>query len=169
MAQVETVTSVPSEVPLWLCPQLNFYAYPGAMSCAELNNRVRAGHTVEGRRRIEIKRPERPGEGVRYAGVSAPGEERLSQLFGGALGAAVDDGSAAAAAAGTAGRQQGDAPPDTPATAALGRATPVMTVAPAWGSLAGDGNRVQGASGSLIPPDGVGEGLDDLEEEWLHA
>lgn len=188
LAQVETVTSVPSEVPLWLCPQLSFHAYPETLPHGELNRRLRAGQLVDGRRRIEVIRPERPGEGVRYDGASLPGDERLSLLFGGALGAAVDDSSGSVAvfagapvpgAAASGVWRPGEQPfgdcgvlgTDAAGFGGGGRASsgPSVTVAPAWGSLAGDGNRTPGASGSLAQPDGIGDGLEDLEEDWLHA
>ncbi|CAE7520969.1 ATG18G [Symbiodinium natans] len=92
LAFAETATHLPIQIPLWLCPQLRIFAYPDT-SRDELNASLRAGQMVPGRREMEISRSEHPGETVLYHSQAAAGDE-LRQLFGGALGAAVDEASA---------------------------------------------------------------------------
>lgn len=160
-------THVPAEVPLWLCPQLTFYTYPPSLSKADLNAMLRADRPVPHRRRVPISRPERPGDGVRYDGgaASPDSEERLSRLFGGALGAAVDDvtavgrSQASAQGAGSGGRAPGRG----------GAQRRTMTVAPAWGIVADAHLGDDAGSSTLAQPDGVGGGLEEVEEDWLKA
>lgn len=170
LSQVETSTHVPLEVPLWLCPQLSFHTYPDSVPAHELNEALRIGAApVEAhcRRRVVVRRPDRPGDRVRYDGVSRPGEERLSELFGGALEAAVGSGSLDAVTSSEA--LQGFV--SAPLGYAAGRALPAVALAPAWGSIAEQLQFVEdddAADGcNLAQVDGVGAGLEFVEEDWL--
>mmetsp|Transcript_82943 Transcript_82943/g.231354 ORF Transcript_82943/g.231354 Transcript_82943/m.231354 type:complete len:886 (-) Transcript_82943:97-2754(-) len=189
LSQVETSTHVPVEVPVWLCPQLSFHTYPSTSSADELNAALRTGAEIPGRARVAVKRPERPGEGVRYGAASALGEERLSQLFGGAIGAALDDAPATAPSvpsSGSAAARSTMANEDVcggggemesqlgcqAATSPARRAVPVVAIAPAWGAIAeqrplDEDDECGGPN--LAQVDGIGTGLDDVEEDWLQA
>lgn len=63
----ETSTHLPQTVPIWMCPQLRFYAYAskGSAQAAETNAALRSGHVVA-RRRLEILRPELPENAVSF-------------------------------------------------------------------------------------------------------
>lgn len=97
LSQVETATHVLGEVPLWFWPQLSFHVYPESIPASEVNKTLRAGNTFADKRPLRFRRLERPGDGVRYnAGDTSPssaplGEELLSQLVTGALGATVSE------------------------------------------------------------------------------
>lgn len=151
-SQIETATHVPMEVALWLSPQLSFYSYPASVRSCELNRALRAGEAVPDCKRIAVSRPERLGDRIHYFGAPAPSEERLSELFGGALGAAVDDAPQPTAPVATSRRRE-------------------LAVAPAWGSIGDPHALASGAcGGSLEQADGIGPGLaEDLEEDWLRA
>ncbi|CAE8616596.1 unnamed protein product [Polarella glacialis] len=188
LSSVEMATHVPMEVPIWICPQLSFHAYPAGLPRAELNAMLREGRPIPGRRKIPVSRPERPGDGVRYGGgtPSADAEEQLSRLFDGALGAAVDDarwlpsgrGSARSQAAGSIRTDEsvavtardGGQPSAVSGTESQRSAS--LAVAPAWGSIANAhlaSGTTAAADMSLLQMDGVGGGLEEVEEDWLKA
>jgi len=175
LSSVEMSTHVPMEVPLWLSPQLSFHSYPANVPRSELNTALRAGQAIPGRRRIVVSRPERPGEGVRYdGGANSPGrEERLSRLFGGALGAAVDDvpASTTVAAAPPRGLTAAAAGAASAATAgsSTGRMPAAVAVGPAWGAISEQHLGGFATGGSLEQVDGIGTGLEEVEEDWLKA
>lgn len=158
LSAVEMATHVPVEVPLWLCPQLSFFAYPVAMPRGQLCTALREGQCVPGRRRLLISRPERPGDGVRYdAFASSPGaEERLSRLFGGALGASL--GAPQGNSAVTEGPRR-----SLQASASVRAAS--ISVGSAWGAIQEQHLTHQGDL-SLEQPHGIGSAL-DVEEDWL--
>lgn len=162
LSSVELATHVPREVPLWLCPQLSFYAYPPGVAQHELNAALRSGLAPPGRRRIQITRPERPGDGVRYdGGASSPGyEEKLSRLFGGALGTSVGEALPEAAE---------DIDIAIPAFRSP-RGGGSVCVAPAWGFLGEQHLEAGGLEGSFEQADGgagVAGRLEEVEEDWL--
>eukprot|EP00933_Yihiella_yeosuensis_P052309 TRINITY_DN50341_c0_g1_i1.p1 TRINITY_DN50341_c0_g1~~TRINITY_DN50341_c0_g1_i1.p1 ORF type:complete len:514 (-),score=85.73 TRINITY_DN50341_c0_g1_i1:59-1423(-) len=180
LSAAEMASHVPPEVPIWLCPQLSFHAYPADQTRADLNASLRDGRQVPGRKRIAVSRPTRPGDSVRYDGgsPSADNEERLSQLFGGALGAAVDDGIPLSAP--KPGRISQESPANgahcsvQPSRTDGGRlSVPTVAVGQAWGSI-GPKPLQAGASldveeMNLQQNDGVGSVLEEVEEDWLKA
>jgi len=172
LSSVETATHVPTEVPLWLCPQLSFHAYPTAIPTADLHTRLRSGRAVPGCRRIAISRLERPGDTVQFDGSSAsPGrEERLSRLVDGALGTAVNDFRTASPSRVAARLSEG---PRDGSLFEAGRPPTGMgaavAVAPAWGVIADQHRGGLEAGGSLEQVDGIGTGLEEVEEDWLKA
>ncbi|CAJ1346680.1 unnamed protein product [Effrenium voratum] len=89
LSYAETSTHLPQTVPIWMCPQLRFYAYAskGSAQAAETNAALRSGHVVA-RRRLEILRPELPENAVSF---QADDSMDLAQLFGGALGSAMGE------------------------------------------------------------------------------
>jgi len=176
LSSVETATHVPTEVPLWLCPQLSFHAYPTAMPTADLRARLRSGRAVPGRRRIAISRLERPGDSVQFDGSSAsPGrEERLSRLVDGALGTAVYDFRTASPARVRASPSDRPREGSTDASVLEVGQPPTgmgaaVAVAPAWGVIADQYRGGHEVGGSLEQVDGIGTGLEEVEEDWLKA
>lgn len=157
LSAVEMATHVPLEVPLWLCPQLKFFAYPADMPNDEICAALREGRAVEGRRRIHISRPSR--DGVRYdMDSSSPGaEDRLSRLFGGALGATMEEPHQAEGARG-----------GSRATAAP-KGQAVLSVGSAWGAISEQHLGSVVGDLSLEQPDGTGSGLEEVDEDWLKA
>jgi len=147
LSHVETSTHVAAEVPVWISPQLSFHAYPSCSSAAELNTILREGGKVLGRRRLVISRPERLGDGVRYANPQAA-DGQLAGAFDGAIGSAM-----------------GEPLPETSRLAAVeqSKAAPAMALAPAWGAL---GGREEEGDAQV---EGIGDGLKDVEEDWLQA
>lgn len=167
-------THVPVEVPLWLCPQLSFHTYLASAPCTEINAALRVGRRIAAKRTIPVRRPERPGDDVRLDGGSAsPGsEERLSKALGAAVGAVpviVPATSSSVASRGA------DDWLDSSNSVAMAS----VSVAPAWGAIAEQHRDGRGASGniffehtfehSLEQADGVGSGLETVEEDWLKA
>lgn len=143
LSQVETATHVPMEVALWQCPQLLFHTYPTSADTADINEALRAGKNIAGCKTLEVSRPERPSDRVQYDAISDTSKEQLSMLFVGALGSTVD-----------AGVREGP-------SATGSRRGPAVTLAPAWGAIG------EHTGGSLEQIDGIGSGLEDLEEDWL--
>lgn len=93
---------------------------------------------------------------MHYDGVSIANADRLSELFVGALQSTVDD---------THSERDGvpSRAPDPSGLETPTSRTPALVVAPAWGAI----GEQQG--GSLEQENGIGSGLDELEEEWLKA
>jgi hypothetical protein len=155
LSQAETTTYAPSDVPIWHCPQLAFQTYPACMEVAELNATLRSGNRILNCKELVVSRPERPSDRVHCDGV-----ERLPELFVGALGSTVDDSSASSREhlehlVGSQSRKS--------ATVLAAKRAPALVVAPAWGSIRGK------HGGNLEQEDGIGSGLEDLEEDWVKA
>lgn len=162
LSSVELKTHVPREVPLWLCPQLTFRTYSSDIPAGELNADLRAGRAPANRRTVTITR-ERAGDGVRYDGAP-DSEERLSRLVG-ALGARVGEGCSGGYPS-TAQLQAPVAVRTPPFRAAPGGGS--VCLAPAWGAL-GSQRLDADFEGSLEPLDGVTDGFEVVEEDWLKA
>lgn len=170
LAFAETATHVPVEVPIWMCPQLSFHAYPSSTPRSELKVMLRQGGLAPGRKRISISRPGRPGDTVRYDGgaSSSDAEERLSRLFGGALGTAMDEGPLPTA-------ERDACKKLTAASASSSKTFPeprpnaTVTVADAWGQLAYSSAAPATIQANLQPMDGTGACLEEVEDDWLKA
>lgn len=147
LSALEVSTHVKQEVPIWLSPQLTFHAYPRGMARDEISLKLREGQVIPGSQRLQISRPDKPGEGVRYeGGTSTPdSEERLSRLFGGAMGSRVDGMPLAV-----------QPPPPRPATVSVG---------PAWGVI-GEPEQDQVSELRLLEAAGMEP---ELDEDWLKA
>jgi len=167
LSAAETATHVPTEVPIWICPQLSFHAYPAATKRSELKAALRHGRAVTGRRKICISRPERPGDAVRYDGgtPSADGEERLSRLFGGALGAMMDEPPGPCTTTDKAGASEGG----EASIPVQSRPQASVVVSEAWGQLHSSKTANGEEKASLLQMDGVGACLEEVEEDWLKA
>eukprot|EP00930_Biecheleria_cincta_P031954 TRINITY_DN22167_c0_g1_i1.p1 TRINITY_DN22167_c0_g1~~TRINITY_DN22167_c0_g1_i1.p1 ORF type:complete len:829 (+),score=116.26 TRINITY_DN22167_c0_g1_i1:241-2727(+) len=170
LAFAETATHMPVEVPIWMCPQLSFHAYPSSTPRSELKVMLRQGRQASGRKRISITRPDRPGDTVRYDGgaSSADAEERLSRLFGGALGTAMDQGPLPMA-------ERNDCKNLNAASASSSKDFPeprpnaTVIVAEAWGQLAYSSATPATVEANLQPMDGIGACLEEVEDDWLKA
>lgn len=171
LSQVELKTHVPREVPLWLCPQLTFHTYSADALSEEVNAELRSGGVPANRRRVAITRQERPEDGVQYNGTPVS-DERLSRLFGGALDARVGEGEAVVGGSSVAApQQQAQARPAAVRTPPF-RPAPgggSLSLAPAWGALGGTQHLGSSFEGSLEPLNGVTDGLEVVEEDWLKA
>lgn len=60
LSYAETATHLPTDVPIWISPQLRFYAYP-AGDAEQMNQQLRRGERPAGCRCIDITRPKQPG------------------------------------------------------------------------------------------------------------
>lgn len=172
LSQVETATHVPVEVPLWLSPQLSFRFHSSDASPAEINAAVRAGRVLPGSRRIAVSRPERPSDGVRYEGASAPSEERLSQLIGGALSTAQNmpqNTPAASCPSGPSPQHSSARPVSSGGFAPAIRSGAVVTVGEAWGAIGEPSGEPGALDTSLEQVDGIGVGLEHVDEDWVKA
>lgn len=148
LSQVETATHMPVDVPLWMCPQLSFCLHPQTEGTSDvINARLRRGEALLGSA-VSISRPAHPS--VRYD--SMQDEEQLSRLIGGAMG-----GQTVARASVSASSRN-----FPPADAQVSGRT--VTLAPAWGAI---GNDAVGSS--LEQVDGVGMGLEHVQEDWVKA
>lgn len=168
LSQVETATHVPVDVPLWLCPQLSFRFHNSDASPSELNAALRSGQVPPGSRRIAVSRPERPSDGVRYDGASAPSEERLSQLIGGALSAA-QSAPAASRVSGPSSQLSSAQAASSGGFAPASRSGAVVTVGEAWGAIGEQGDPGALEHTSLEQVDGIGVGLEHVDEDWVKA
>jgi len=95
LSSVELTTHAPRDVPLWLCPQLSFFTYPGNVSANAVNAQIRSGCLLLGRKSMPVARVEQPGEVVSYnigTSQSIDCEEHLARHLGGALGSSAQNG-----------------------------------------------------------------------------
>eukprot|EP00929_Paragymnodinium_shiwhaense_P038862 TRINITY_DN20479_c0_g1_i1.p1 TRINITY_DN20479_c0_g1~~TRINITY_DN20479_c0_g1_i1.p1 ORF type:complete len:789 (-),score=122.29 TRINITY_DN20479_c0_g1_i1:709-3075(-) len=170
LSQAETATHAPLDVPLWLCPLLSFHTFAETLPRHEINSTLRAGCEVPRRTKLCIKRPERLAEAVRYDGVSAPGEERLSELFGGAIQAAVHASSSRTATTPygrdrcgslshgsvLAGATSAGGPPDKPRGS--------VSLVPAWGTIDGVASHISEAEPEV---ELLGPPIDSIDDDWI--